>query len=65
MNAAGSPAVDGFTASRGRFDAIVAFLDGTQAAALSHAELEEHLDTDGRELLRQLLADHLTVRELR
>ncbi len=65
MNAAGSPAVDGFAASRGRFDDVVAFLDGAQAAALSHAELEEHLDTDGRELLRQLLADHLTVRELR
>jgi hypothetical protein len=65
VNAAGGPTVDAFAASRGRFDAVVAFLDGTPAAALSHAELEEQLDKDGRVLLRQLLADHLTVRELR
>ena len=32
------------------------------AAALTHAELEERLRTDGFELLRQLLQDHLDVR---
>jgi hypothetical protein len=40
-------------------------LDGTDAAGLSHAELEEHLDRDGRELLRRLLDDHLALRAVR
>lgn len=52
----------GFDASRVLFDTVVDFLDGAQAAALSHAELEARLDTDGRALLRQLLADHLELR---
>jgi hypothetical protein len=52
----------GFDASRALFDTVVDFLDDTQAAALSHAELEERLDTDGRALLRQLLQDHLELR---
>jgi hypothetical protein len=54
-----------FAASRERFGTVVAFLDGTRAAGLSHSELEDYLDKDGRALLRQLLADHLLVRELR
>ena len=43
----------------------VSFLDGTDAAGLSHAELEERLDRDGRELLRRLLDDHLALRAVR
>ena len=39
--------------------------DGTDAAGLSHAELEEHLGRDGRELLRRLLDDHLALRAVR
>lgn len=35
--------VAGFTASRERFGSVLAFLDGAQAAAASHAELEDHL----------------------
>ena len=55
----------GFAASREQFASLVGFLDGADAAGLSHAELEERLDRDGRELLRRLLADHLALRTLR
>ena len=37
----------------------------TDAAGLSHAELEERLDREGRELLRRLLDDHLALRAVR
>ena len=43
----------------------IGFLDGTDAAGLSHAELEERLDVHGRELLRRLLDDHLALRAVR
>ncbi|HSS75645.1 MAG TPA: ISKra4 family transposase [Thermoanaerobaculia bacterium] len=55
----------GFGASREQFESLVSFLDGTDAAGLSHAELEERLDRDGRELLRRLLDDHLALRAVR
>ena len=55
----------GFSASREQFESLVSFLDGTDAAGLSHAELEERLDEDGRELLRRLLDDHLALRAVR
>ena len=59
----GAPAA--FTSSREQFESLVRFLDGTDAAGLSHAELEERLDRDGRELLRRLLDDHLALRAVR
>jgi hypothetical protein len=40
----GSTAPAGFASSREQFDSLVSFLDGTDAAGLSHAELEERLD---------------------
>ena len=55
----------GFASSREQFESLVGFLDGTDAAGLSHAELEERLDRDGRELLRRLLDDHLALRAVR
>ena len=55
----------GFAASREQFASLVGFLDGADAAGLSHAELEERLDRDGRELLRRLLDDHLALRAVR
>jgi hypothetical protein len=55
----------GFAASREQFESLIGFLDGTDAAGLSHAELEERVDRDGRELLRGLLDDHLALRALR
>jgi hypothetical protein len=57
--------VEAFAASRERFELLIGFLDGADAAGLSHAELEEHLDVHGRELLRCLLNDHLALRALR
>jgi hypothetical protein len=61
----GSSRSAGFASSREQFESLVSFLDGTDAAGLSHAELEERLDCDGRELLRRLLDDHLALRAIR
>jgi hypothetical protein len=58
-------AVPGFVSSREQFESLVCFLDGTDAGGRSHAELEERLDRDGRELLRRLLDDHLALRAIR
>jgi hypothetical protein len=55
----------GFAQSRVRFESMMGFLDGTEAGGLSHAELEERLDIEGRALLRQLLQDHLDLRGIR
>jgi hypothetical protein len=55
----------GFGSSREQFESLLGFLDETDAAGLSHGELEERLDREGRELLRRLLDDHLALRALR
>jgi hypothetical protein len=61
-----APEMDaGFAASREQFESLVGFLDGTGAGGLSHGELEDRLDRDGRELLRRLLDDHLALRAVR
>ena len=54
-----------FIASRALFDTTLSFLDGAQAAGLEHAELETELEVHGRQLLRQLLQDHLELRAQR
>jgi hypothetical protein len=54
-----------FAASRALFDTTLGFLDGAQAAGLEHAELETELDVKGRQLLRQLMQDHLELRSHR
>jgi hypothetical protein len=54
-----------FAASRALFDTTLGFLDGAQAAGLEHAELETELEAQGRQLLRQLMQDHLELRTLR
>jgi hypothetical protein len=41
---------------------MLAFLEGDEATALSHGQLEEYLQAAGRELLRQLFQDHLDLR---
>lgn len=56
---------DGFTRSRDRFEEVVDFLDGQGAAGLTHAELEDRLHSEGRELLRMLFQDHLDLRSCR
>jgi hypothetical protein len=62
---AGGDRAAGFAASREQFESLISFLDGTDAGGLSHAELEERLSVDGRELLRRLFDDHLALRALR
>jgi hypothetical protein len=52
----------GFAGSAELFTAIVRFPAGPQAGTLEHGELEERLAVDGRDLLRQLLQDHLDLR---
>ncbi|MGH8896694.1 MAG: DUF6788 family protein [Egibacteraceae bacterium] len=56
---AGEPA--GFAVSRERFELVVGWLDGEEAARLTHGE-QEQLQVAARELFRQLLADHLDLR---
>jgi len=56
---------DAFGASRAVFDELVATLWSAKAAGWTHDQLEEHLETDGRELLRRLYQDHLDLRALR
>jgi hypothetical protein len=56
------PDPDAFAASRAHFEEVLGFLDGGEATTLSHAELEERLSTNGRELLRLLYQDHLDLR---
>jgi hypothetical protein len=44
---------------------VVAELSGRRTATLTHAQLEELVAARGRELLRQLLQDHLDLRAAR
>lgn len=54
-----------FGAARGLFDALVEELGDPAADALTHAELEERIATQGREVMRQMLQDHLDLRSIR
>jgi hypothetical protein len=56
---------DAFAASATRYQGLVGFLAGGEAASLTHAELEERIRADGFELLRLLLQDHLDLRASR
>jgi hypothetical protein len=60
-----SPDASAFGGSRACFEDIVAWLEGTDTASLSHGELEDDLDRRGRDLLRRLLQDHLDLRAQR
>jgi hypothetical protein len=44
---------------------VLAFLDEAEAAAASHADLEERLQADAPELFRRLYQDHLDLRAQR
>lgn len=54
-----------FAGSRDRFERIVGWLEGADAGQLAHGELEERLEMEGRELLRQMYQDHLDLRAQR
>ena len=51
-----------FAISRVKFEALVGLLESSVGMGMTHGELETKLEADGRELLRQLLQDHLTLR---
>ncbi|MFJ9483821.1 ISKra4 family transposase, partial [Streptomyces mirabilis] len=53
---------DAYVASRGAFECLVSTLAGDPARGMAHDELEELLEQQGRELLRQLMQDHLDLR---
>lgn len=48
-----------FGAARGLFDALVDELGDPAADELTHAEPEERIASRGREVMRQMLQDHL------
>ncbi len=54
-----------FAASRDLFGELTGWLSGAEAAGLTAAGLEDRVQADGRELLRQLLQDHLDLRAAR
>ena len=54
-----------FDRSRERFESVVGFLHGSQAAGLTHSELETRLSVDARELIRVLYQDHMDLRTAR
>ncbi len=62
---AAEAATDPFAASRTAFAALALELSAEGAARLGHGELEELLELRGRDLLRQLLQDHLDLRQVR
>lgn len=48
--------------SRDCFEQVLDWLQAEEAAALSHGALEDELGSRGRELLRRMLQDHLSLR---
>jgi hypothetical protein len=66
MDAAGLEArLAAFGAARGLFDALVEELGDPAADELTHAQLEERIATRGREVMRQMLQDHMDLRSIR
>ena len=65
MSARAAAAGEAFAASAGLFGEITGWLDGDEAARLTHAELEVELGSRGRELTRRLYQDHLDLRAMR
>lgn len=59
---ASAAASGAFAGSCARFDALVDWLSGGQAAGMTHGELEDRLHADGMRLLRQLFQDSLDLR---
>src|SRR5215211_310261 len=55
-----APVQDGFAASTSTFTEILGWL-GQDQTVLTHAEIEDRLDIEGRELLRQMYQDRLDL----
>jgi hypothetical protein len=58
-------AEDAFDRSHAAFDALTVTLASAEAGGWTHDQLEEHLEVEGREVLRLLLQDHLDLRAVR
>jgi len=56
---------DTFAPARQSFEEMVGWLEGTESASLTHADLEDQVERRGRELQRLMLQDHLDLRALR
>ena len=56
---------DAFTQARGCFEEMLGWLEGTESAQLSHADLEDEIVRRGREAQRLAFQDHLDLRALR
>ena len=57
-----APGAGAFDAPRAAFESLIGLLEGPDARVMAHGELEERLQVDGRELIRQLLQSHLDLR---
>lgn len=51
-----------FSLSKQKFESLIRRLKSKETSQLDHAALEELVDKDGREVLRQLYQDHLDLR---
>ncbi|MDI7270090.1 MAG: hypothetical protein QME96_19045, partial [Myxococcota bacterium] len=51
-----------FAAADEQFEEIKVMLQSAEVGAMTHSALERLLETEGRELLRRLLQDHLALR---
>jgi hypothetical protein len=51
-----------YSQARENFEQIVGYLDSQEACGMTHSELERELEKKGRELMRQLLQEHLNNR---
>jgi hypothetical protein len=56
------PLQEGYEQSRQSFEGVVERLDSEEARLMTHSELERELEKMGRDLMRQLLQDHLDLR---
>ena len=54
--------LEAFCASRQGFENLVETMGSAETLQLNHHELEDLLEARGRELMRQLFQDHLTLR---
>src|SRR5690606_17904293 len=52
-----------YAQAREKFEKITGWLDSMEAVKMTHSELEARLQADGRELMRQLLQDHVDCRQ--
>ena len=49
---------DTFAKARASFEEMLCWLEGTESAGMTHAELEDQVERRGREVQRLMLQDH-------